>query len=85
MAAGWRGCVLFHNSLNVKGGPKGRREAVSPLTFKELRKEWPRSANGGKSPLALLSDMFNTSQRALHLCIFQWVMTVLCLEEQLKD
>ncbi len=32
----WITNLLFHNSLNVKHGPVGRREAVSCLTFNEL-------------------------------------------------
>ena len=56
--------LLFHNSLNVKHGSTGRREAVSCLTFNELQKEWKRSANGEKPPLALLSTLKN---HAIHI------------------
>ena len=60
--------LLFHNSLNVKHGPMGRRVAVSCLTFNELRKEWQRSANGGKSPLALLLTLKNHATEILENC-----------------
>ena len=66
----FKGCpgnqiLPFHNSLNVKHGPTGRRVAVSCLTFNELRKEWSRSAKGEKSPLALLSALKNHAIQTL--------------------
>ena len=47
----------YHDSLNVKHGPKSRGAGSFMSTSKDLRKEYPRSANHEKSSVARFSDI----------------------------
>ncbi len=56
---------MFSTPLDIKGGPSGRRKAISPLISKGVEKEWLRSAQWRKiaigASLRSIKTLINSS------------------------